>query len=85
MASQPLFEASKMTLDEKVTYLKRLLYAKCETWNLTIGIFKSVRGPEDHTAHGCVRSKKGENKVISMPSDDFSEAVSHIIQVLETL
>lgn len=81
----PLFNKNSMTFDEKVAYMRRLLEAKCETWQISIGMFKSVRGPEDMNTHGCVRSKKGENKIISRPAGTITEMVDNLIELLESL
>lgn len=79
----PLFDANKMSIDEKVKYLEGLADKKFKDFHLTLGYFKTKNFNRSHNA--LLVGLKQDNKTTSQSIEgtSFDDMVNNVIAFLE--
>lgn len=84
--NQPtLFHTNTIPLGEQVELIERQLKAKCQKYNLTFGIFKTNRGPVDHTSMIVLTDNHGHHFTTSVQADSMHALLSKVNEALQTI
>lgn len=85
MSATPLFQSQPLSLDEAVRLLERQLDKKCDTWAVSFGVFKGLKGISDHNALLVITDKAGKHYNKSFRDETFSGMMHQANEFLSTL
>lgn len=75
----------QMSDSELLEAIERMAKAKCQTYNISFGIFKAMRGPIDYTSIVVMKDNHGNNSTKSISADSMSDLLCEVYKHFETI